>query len=287
MSAPDKPRVCIEMQVPSRLMLDAAERAVEEDPQNASAGQISVARRPGLDPAAIERFGALLTGKRWRNGRRLLIRHLDGDAAIHAKVERYAKVWEQFANLKLDFGEYHESQIRISYRLDDQSWSYVGTDALSVSQDEHTMHFGWLKPETEDSEVERVVVHEFGHALGLIHEHQHPEHKINWDKEAVYDYYCNTLKWTRAQVDHNLFAAQAARETQFSQYDAASIMHYPVPPQFTLDRKAVGWNKKPSEADKTFIAKIYPKAQPAMSMPPPSAVHIAADSVDTITRRWG
>ncbi len=32
----------------------------------------------------------------------------------------------------------------------------------------------WLTPESSDDEIRRVVSHEFGHALGLIHEHQNP-----------------------------------------------------------------------------------------------------------------
>jgi hypothetical protein len=276
------------MHLPLRLTLDAAERALDEDPRNASKGQLSVARLPGLDTSLAERFGAALTGKRWKNGRRLRIRHFDGDPAIQAKVERYAKTWEQFANLLLDFGAHADAEIRISYHLDGQSWSYVGTDALSIPDGEHTMHFGWLTPQTEDKEVARVTVHEFGHALGMLHEHQHPENKIKWDKEAVYQYYCNELKWTRQEVEDNIFSAQARAETQFSKYDHCSIMHYPVAPEFTTDKHEVGWNYELSDADKKFIAQVYPKKVPqrAMNMPPPG-MQIAADVPGMITRRWG
>ena len=36
------------------------------------------------------------------------------------------------------------------------------------------MNYGWLEPDTELREYQRVVRHEFGHALGMIHEHQNP-----------------------------------------------------------------------------------------------------------------
>jgi len=39
---------------------------------------------------------------------------------------------------------------------------------------EPTMNYGWLKDDTDDVEYRRVVIHEFGHALGAIHEHQNP-----------------------------------------------------------------------------------------------------------------
>src|SRR5580700_8658332 len=97
----DGPHVCIEMRLPPPLMLDAAERAIAEDARNASAGQVIVGRRLGLDPSSAEIFGALLTGKRWKNGRTLRVRHLGGEPAIHMKVEACARIWEKFANLKL------------------------------------------------------------------------------------------------------------------------------------------------------------------------------------------
>ncbi|WP_164934188.1 M12 family metallopeptidase [Bradyrhizobium guangzhouense] len=261
---------------------------MREDPRNASSGELLVARRPGLDVSLAERFGAALTGKLWKNGRRLRVRHLDGDPKIHAKVERHARTWEKFANITFEFGDHAKAEIRISYGLDGQSWSCVGTDALSVPQGEDTMHFGWLMPRTKDREVARVVVHEFGHALGMIHEHQHPKNPIKWNKEAVYDYYCNRLKWTRRDVNANIFAAQARAELQLGAYDDKSIMHYPVEPQFTTDGKAVGRNFVPSTSDKKYIAKLYPKvsARRAMSAPPPS-LQIAADVPEMIKRRWG
>jgi hypothetical protein len=281
------PHICLEMPLPPQLMLDAAERAIAEDPQNATAGQVAIERRPGLEPSSLEMFGALLTGKRWKNGRTLRVRHLDGDPAIQVKVEAYAKIWEQFANLQLDFGAHAQAEIRISYYLDHQSWSYIGTDALSVLEPEHTMHYGWLKPDTDEAEIRRVVMHEFGHALGMIHEHQHPEHKIEWDRQAVYNHYVDRLKWTKQRVDHNLFAAEERGETQFSAYDPLSIMHYPVPAEFTTDRCAVGWNRDLSETDKNFIRQIYPKQPPAGVMgAPPQALTAGADT-GMITRHWG
>jgi hypothetical protein len=54
------------------------------------------------------------------------------------------------------------------------------------------------------------VLHEFGHALGLIHEHQNPVGGIQWNKPAVYaDLGGPPNFWGKATVDNNMFATYA------------------------------------------------------------------------------
>ena len=58
------------------------------------------------------------------------------------------------------------------------SWSYIGTDALHIPKESKTMNLGFIDRST--------VMHEFGHALGLIHEHQSPfKGGFGWNKEEV------------------------------------------------------------------------------------------------------
>src|SRR5471030_922448 len=103
------------------------------------------------------------------------------------------------------------------------------------------MNFGWLEDNTPDEEWRRVVVHEFGHALGCIHEHSNPVGNIQWNKPVVYQYYEGAPNnWTKEQVDSNLFAKYSANITQFTALDPNSIMMYPIPAQFTLDGFSVG-----------------------------------------------
>lgn len=124
------------------------------------------------------------------------------------------------------------------------------------------MNFGWLTRSLGDDEYSRVVTHEFGHALGCIHEHQNPSSNIPWDKEAVYEYYQGPPNyWTREQVDLNIFTRYGADITQFSEFDPQSIMLYPIPDELTLGDYEVGWNRVLSETDKHFVAALYPFAE--------------------------
>src|SRR5438128_1710060 len=80
-----------------------------------------------------------------------------------------------------------------------------GTDNLGIPKSRPTMNFGWLRDDTEDAEYERVVVHEFGHALGAIHEHQNPKGGIEWNLPAVYAYFAGPPNhWSKEETDLNV-----------------------------------------------------------------------------------
>ncbi len=205
-------------------------------------------------------YAALIDAKKWPNGQVLSVRFLDGDPAVQAKVAQYAKTWSSFANITFAFGNDSAAQIRISFKYSG-SWSTIGTDALDGPANQPTMNYGWLEPDTEDDEYSRVVIHEFGHALGLIHEHQNPAGGIPWNKPVVY----KTLSgppnnWNHAEVDLNMFQTYAADQTSHTAVDKDSIMMYPIPPEYTDGKYVVGWNRVLSDTDKAFIAQMYPKS---------------------------
>ncbi|TYP76981.1 M12 family metallopeptidase [Aquimarina intermedia] len=214
--------------------------------------------------AKLNTKAASVKAKEWDAGQTIYVKFLNGNNFVQSKVQQYAKEWEQFANVKLVFLASNSStaaNIKITfkegaYANDGGSWSYLGTDSNSYSR---SMHFGWFNDTTTDSEFSRTTIHEFGHALGLIHEHQNPVAGINWDKEAVYAYYAGPPNnWSRAQVDNNLFRRYEASSSNYSVYDPKSIMHYPIPAEHTLDGVAVGRNTVLSSTDKSFIGTIYP-----------------------------
>jgi serralysin len=206
---------------------------------------------------------ALIWGQKWPNGSTLHVRFLNTNQSwtpIKKKIADYARQWEQYANITFAFDDSPTAQIRILLTNDNFSWSMIGTDAQTVASNNETMHFGWFNLETPDEEYSRTVIHEFGHALGAIHEHQHPDAGIPWNKQSVYDYYASAQPpWTKDDVDVNMFKKYDRSILQYGAYDKDSIMHYPIPPTFTTNGFSIGWNTKLSAEDKAVLAWVYPK----------------------------
>jgi serralysin len=205
---------------------------------------------------------AMWSQAKWIPGQIIRVCFLEGSAALRAKVFSAAKQWLETGMANLEFqlrDDPKDSDIRIAFRQGRGSWSAIGTTCRFRKASEPTMNFGWLTGASSDEEIAGVVLHEFGHALGLVHEHQNPDAKIRWNKEAVYEELGEPPNgWPRSVVDDNLFAPWEASETNFTKLDLASIMMYPIPARWTIDGFTTRVNTRLSATDREFIAREYP-----------------------------
>ncbi len=240
-------------------------------------------RIPELTPTPES--AVFLFRKKWQTGQTITVYFMDGQESVQERVKPYAHLWSRYANIRFKFVDDPNADIRISFN-ERGSWSYLGTDARFIPKDQPTMNFGWLRPATEASEYNRVVVHEFGHALGLAHEHQNPDNGIPWNKPVVYEYYGGPPNnWSKEQVDVNLFQQYDDDQVQYSAFDSDSIMLYPVPNEFTIGDFEIGWNTGLSETDKSFISRMYPKPANELIVDAPPRVEAISSfgEVDTFT----
>lgn len=210
-------------------------------------------------------------GLYWSNGSTIRVKLIGGSAYMQDKVRQYAKEWTRHANLDFQFITYGQADIRVSFVQNGSSWSVIGKQALQVSQNQATMNFGWLNDRTPDYEFRRTILHEFGHALGLLHEHQNPSGGIPWDEEAVYTHYRQTQGWDAQTTYANVIQKASRNATQFSTYDPRSIMHYPVSGSLTNGQYRVGMNQELSTIDRAYIREVYPGQRWSTTPDNPSA----------------
>jgi serralysin len=213
------------------------------------------------DPTLSKGYrAAILKNSRWQPGDRISIRYLDGDPSLQDRVTKVALEWTKVANLNFDFVDTGPTDIRISFAAGSGSWSYIGKVCQGIPEPQATMNYGWLTVDSDETEVRRVVLHEFGHAIGLIHEHQNPKGGIHWNKAAVYnDLGGPPNNWSHATIDNNMFKFYPLSDVIPTDVDALSIMMYPIPKAWTTDQFSAGLNGELSESDRTLVANVYPR----------------------------
>jgi hypothetical protein len=218
---------------------------------------------PTDTPGAGTSRAALVKKNKWDKGATINVAFLDGDPSVRQRIKDVVKSWTtpDTATLRFVFvNDPDKADVRISFKYSG-SWSTIGTSCRSVPHNHPSMNYGWLTPTSSDQELRRVVLHEFGHALGLIHEHQNPGTAIPWNKPNVYrDLSGPPNNWDKATIDHNMFEAYSKTETNYTAVDPTSIMMYPIPASWVMDAKfAAALNTDLSSTDKTFIKNQYPK----------------------------
>jgi serralysin len=212
-------------------------------------------------PSEGKSRAALLEEFKWQGGTDVRVGFLEGDPALHARVSDVAREWTgpQMANVGLQFGDASDADVRIAFVEGDGSWSYLGTMCQQIPAPQATMNYGWLTPDSPDDELRRVVLHEFGHALGLIHEHQNPTHPISWNRAAVIaDLSAPPNSWDEATIENNIFGRYDQSEVRSTPVDRASIMMYPIPAAWTTDGFSADLNAELSPTDVEFIRSAYP-----------------------------
>lgn len=151
----------------------------------------------------------------------------------------------------------HDADVRISFADENASWSMVGTDSQHPEtkkgggKSTASMNLGWFDVGT--------YIHEFGHMLGMVHEHQNPRGvQIKWDIPKLVTYMENTQGWDKAEVEKNVVDKYKIEQINGSDFDPLSIMLYFFPPDLTTDNEGSKQNFRLSGIDTEWISKTYP-----------------------------
>lgn len=175
------------------------------------------------------------------------------DARIKALVQEWVKEWELYAFIHFKFVPKAEAaHIRIEFGQTENgdASSQIGNRSVNTTSPEErqklmlgltpSMHFGdfsadpkKMPEDVPDNQIHQVgtdcarttVLHEFGHALGLHHEHASPKALFVWAAERLGDH------------NYQMVTGSASDKINVSAFDMWSIMRYP------LAERDVDWNK--------------------------------------------
>lgn len=161
---------------------------------------------------------------------------------------------QPLVSLKFQFVDKNsDADVRISFDASGGAWSELGTDAKNIAADKATMNLGWFDVST--------VMHEFGHVLGMIHEHQNPSGQtIDWNDQKVYEWANETQGWNKDMTDKNILNKYSKTQVNGSSFDPLSIMLYFFPGDLTNNGIGTNQNLRLSGLDMEFINKKYSKS---------------------------
>lgn len=236
--------------------------------------------RKSIDTSALNRgtFDKLVL---WEPGRTLRIKFLDGSDTLKALVKKIAPEWTNYANIKFEFTQQDPSDVRISFDLTG-SWSALGKNAQKDGLYQATMSLSdvkdYVRENYPESDSRGTILHEFGHVLGLEHEHQSPYRGFQWkNKDSVYAYFSKPPNnWDKADVDRNVFDVMDKSNSN-GEYDGNSIMHYSLPRELLVNNYVTHDNYELSTGDIKTISALYPKKEsPGVKDPEPESTPIYA-----------
>lgn len=261
-------------------------------------GSVSISARAN-SLLSFEDFGFALESALWKYHHsnsssppgpiQLGVGFIDDPYDMRDQIFSWIKNWtgSNAANLEFFPASLRQSHIRISF-LTGQDSSALGAQALSIPKHAPTMHLSSVGSDFgfgTDWNVKnwkRIVLHEFGHAIGLRHEHLHPKAGINWkDDNEIARIELDTANWSRCRLyEQNNRRTSLVRESEcldsiqlfitgtkthttssikVGSYDSKSIMVYPVKADWNFDGLVIDPAFELSQEDKAFVRdKLYP-----------------------------
>ena len=268
----------------------------------------NTALQHGLTSLTTQQVQSVITNSRlWvAKDNPITVAFLGGTPELRNQIMAAVKPWEQASAVRFDFGPSASQGIFREWSRSDNAytadvriafdgvgyWSFVGTESIDptvAKPNQPSMNFQGFLTELP-SDWQGTVLHEFGHALGLQHEHQSPKADCNsefhWNDDAGYvstqDQYGSFVpdaqgrrpgiytvlegppnSWLANQIDFNLKQLPNPSNFTSSTFDPKSIMMYSFPGWMFLNGTSspccIAENLTISAQDSVAALAIFPR----------------------------
>ncbi|KAJ9137776.1 hypothetical protein NKR19_g8088 [Coniochaeta hoffmannii] len=203
----------------------------------------------------------------WKTGQVLRMGFYHATNFQKAEVTTHAVEWCRWADLEFRFVTKAPYNIHIAFQPG-SSWSLLGTQALSrthKSPPRPSMNLGWVNPQTPAWVYRATILHEFCHALGLVHEHQNARRDFGreWDIPAMYDHLARPPnQWGLDRVNRNVLSICTGKLLRKNFIDEESIKLYAFPGKLFKGHGGYSKNYELSAIDKGSMLMRYPGREP-------------------------
>lgn len=188
------------------------------------------------------------------------------------QILELANNWTKNCSVKFVYEENKaNADICVGFKPNDGTYSYLGTDSkVVIAKGKNSMNIDptwaitiWnLNNPTSflKDYLRHAVEHEFGHALGMIHEHQRADRPFNWNIEWMKENLESLGLPNWNSVEFNYINVEKMANLTYGSYDNKSTMLYNWPAEATLE--GISSNLEDinhiSKGDLNQIAIMYP-----------------------------
>jgi len=206
---------------------------------------------------------------------------------VHQRVQELAPTWCDYANVTMQFVNDGPCHMTVNFLpFADQFGQhgygtfncFLGTDCFKLKTQIQSMNLIFTPAmqqwpaDFRDGEFHRLILHEFGHSLGMIHEHQRPDRPIVW-VQNLFTHAQTAWGWDENMVRQQIVKVENLGHLAGTAFDKSSIMMYEYPqgvayyqkegaPANTPDLSRpfrTESNTKLTALDKVAAAVTYPK----------------------------
>jgi Astacin (Peptidase family M12A) len=211
----------------------ALRRSIDINPANAALTRSVERMEPGR--RGSQRRLALVTGRRWPASKTVLsVSFMDNPSvALRKRILDHMNAWNLAVNIRFEETQ-STGEVRIGRFSNPPEWagywSWLGTEILTISEDEPTLNLEAFTMKTSEAEFKRVVRHEAGHTLGFDHEHMRSDLVAKINRKKAFAYFKRTEGWSQEETREQVLTPLKEKSLMgTTESDPLSIMCYQIP----------------------------------------------------------